>query len=306
MIERDKLKVVIELGVFTLILMLIFRLLPYGDTLKIQDYFQFGGSLFGAVIGALVSFEILNITITKQREDFEIQRKMDNDKWESTNKQINKELQIKAINEKISDYKACIEKMQEFIKTCNEFAIFLLGYHDIVNKFERELSSKYEYIYEDQSQMQSKQKIIKLGENKEKTELNLFNLLEVNNKYNYLLETYEKVSTECMCILEKETVHLRNRTFNIFILTRKEMDEFIALNMIYDSKAEYFNYFIDNNCLFNQVMDDKEKRSENIIKFQKDICEVGRDLAKIIEKIMNQIESLYTIKYNLYNPDTES
>ena len=51
------------------VLMFIFKINPSSEDLKINDYFQFVASVFGAVLGAFVSFKILEITTKLQRED---------------------------------------------------------------------------------------------------------------------------------------------------------------------------------------------------------------------------------------------
>lgn len=93
--------------------MLVFRVLPYGYQLEMKDYFQFAGALFGAIIGALVSFEILNITIKNQREEFEKQRDKDEERWKTTINQFDIQVKIQGINDKINDFNQAINSLKK-------------------------------------------------------------------------------------------------------------------------------------------------------------------------------------------------
>ncbi|NWK12941.1 hypothetical protein [Clostridium cadaveris] len=75
--KKYALRVIFGLILLTIVIMFTFSVFPCGEQLKINDYFQFSGSLFGAIIGAMVSFEILNITSKNQKEEFERRRKID-------------------------------------------------------------------------------------------------------------------------------------------------------------------------------------------------------------------------------------
>ncbi|MBN1079298.1 hypothetical protein [Clostridium botulinum] len=82
---------IIGIGAFVAI---AFRISSYGHELKISDYFNFVGSFGGAILGAIVSFLILYITVIRERNALEQQRK-----------RFEKEYNIKIINDKLNLYK---------------------------------------------------------------------------------------------------------------------------------------------------------------------------------------------------------
>lgn len=73
---------------------LVFRFMPYGYTLEIKEYFNFAGSFGGAILGAIVSFLILYVTVIRERSALEEQRK-----------RFEKDYNIKIINDKLELYK---------------------------------------------------------------------------------------------------------------------------------------------------------------------------------------------------------
>lgn len=97
-------------------IMAMFKLSKYGDQLDIKDFFQFVASFGGAILGAIVSFRILSLTVEKQREDFNFQRKIDEDRWKTTVEQFNVGIKIQGINDKINDLNILYNNVLELQK----------------------------------------------------------------------------------------------------------------------------------------------------------------------------------------------
>lgn len=71
-IEKNTSRMFILLSVVLMIIgisiSIIFRIIPYGDQLVIEDYFNFAGSFAGASIGALISMFVLYVTVNQTKE----------------------------------------------------------------------------------------------------------------------------------------------------------------------------------------------------------------------------------------------
>ncbi|WP_027633367.1 hypothetical protein [Clostridium hydrogeniformans] len=57
----------------------LFENSSYGNQLEVKDYFNYTGVLIGSISGGFISFFILKITLNNQKEQFEYERKLNND-----------------------------------------------------------------------------------------------------------------------------------------------------------------------------------------------------------------------------------
>lgn len=88
------------------IIVLCFRMLPYGEQLEIKDYFNFASSYIGASVGAIISLFVLYITVGQTRE---------------IQKENNKQVYIINLNEILNNLR---NRLLLFIKTDELLSIY--------------------------------------------------------------------------------------------------------------------------------------------------------------------------------------
>ena len=191
---------------------IIFENSAYSNKLEMKDYFQFVASIGGAVLGAVVSFKILNISIINQREDFEAQklidenrwktqREIEENRWETTVNQFNIQIKIQGINDKVNDFNMFLTSIIELIKVIDIFIDALYEYSENVSEFSKEVVNfRDENIYKNILQYTEREKLKK---DKTESEIDVFNIENINNLYNQFIGVYEEVMIKSQCIREK-------------------------------------------------------------------------------------------------------
>ena len=112
----DSIIFVILLAIIAGCIALIFKYSKYGFFLEIKDYFNFAGTFGGAILGGLISLIILKTTLESQKEEFENQKNIEDQRREEDAKQFRLQLQeersrfekqceITLLNDKLSEYK---------------------------------------------------------------------------------------------------------------------------------------------------------------------------------------------------------
>lgn len=274
------------------------------EWISLEGWLAYYGSICGAVFGGIITAVGLYITFRVNNKQLEEQRHIDNERWENSNRQFNQQMKIQIINEKIKDYKRCIDEINNFIDANEGFHLELVKYSENatsflkeVNNIERDRIGKVkvdsEYYFEN---------ICK----KYTSDLDVFNFENIYDGFRVCINMVELVSLNCECIIQKEITIDINRYLSYFIKpSNKYFNDISSFNYKNDFTKNYKDYFENSKALLLSYNREIIKLVDSILEYTSIINNTKVNFKNIKTAIRDEIGKLYKQKYNLYKEEYE-
>ncbi len=274
------------------VLMFIFKINPSSEDLKINDYFQFVASVFGAVLGAFVSFKILEITTKLQREDYDKIRRKEDKKWKLTAKQFNVQLEIQVLNDKINDHIQLIENLHNILSSIKGLRYNIDKYMSNINIFKNEIKGVWERALIDLKYKSN------LRNTLEGTKVDVFNMDEITASLEEILLIQRISSARAKCLRDEEIkIEYKKLSKDITEFTKNVFDKIDLMQINIYTKT--YLLYIENDVYSEFNKDIIEHEKNYYFLKTKIIPDIEEKIAIIEGKINNEINDMYDSKYNI-------
>lgn len=230
------------------------------EWIGLEAWLSYYGSICGAIFGGCITATGLYITFKINANQLKEQRKIDNERWENSNKQFNQQMKIQIINEKINDYKLCIKLINEIKISNNKLITLVKTYNEKVEIFKENLRENSNVDDEDIEHIMHKEII------------ETFTLSEISKSWNENNIIFESMETTFQCISDSKILN------ELDCITKCNKD----IHNLY-SKMIKFNFDYSINKLADQVINIRKKKYSTlleesdinniILEFIKKICE---------------------------------
>ncbi len=278
----------------------------YKSSIALDNWLLYYGTISGTLIGGAITAIGLFFTFKINASQFEEQRRIDNMRWKNSNRQFNQQMKIQIINEKISDYKKCIESINQFINDNARLSDAIDEYYTNIKIFIKKLDNlklKKESIKELNLKYN---KDIPIILEKAKIDSKAFDLSSMSDSIGKSLESSEIIKMSSKCIAQQNIVD------NIEIYVRKFNDAYdkyyIAIGkFLYKNNFSTIpqNYFKNDEKMYNEIMEKRKVLENNVSEYKDIIKQIKYDLLKEKSYIQGEIGKLYMEKYNLNKEDNE-
>lgn len=272
---------------------IIFENSKYGYKLDLEDYFQFVASIGGAILGAIVSFKILNITIINQKEDFEAQRRIEESRWETTVNQFNIQIKIQGINDKINDFNIFVKSINNIVKSIEELQEELEKYSDKILIFDKEVEEyRNKKLLSDMMRYMNVENL-KKDDNK-CLNIDAFNLEEVSGAFNLFIRLEGEMMIKAQCFKEKNIIDL----YKIISCKINESHKHYEKMIRYKRYSTKYSDYVDDE-LYKELSDNIFGYKNNCWEYTKELSNIKLKLIELEVEVREEIGKLYNKKYDL-------
>lgn len=261
-----------------------------GGWITLDGWLTYYGTVFGSILGGFITAAGLYITLKINDRQLDKQLRNENEKFQL-------QLQMQIINEKIKDYKICIENINEFIDINDILIINIDDYDKKIGYLRNTLVDIDNIITE-----------MRLSYNEEKLPVicksfntidNIFDLSSVGDYYYKSSRKLHDIRIYGKCIVNTE---IRGKIENYISMFEESNNCFkFIIDFKYENNfsEKYEEYFIKNKELYNTFFRNRIDMTNNINKYDKVIGNAKVNFTNIKTKIENEIEKLYNEKYSL-------
>ncbi len=254
-----------------------------GLSISIDNWLLYYGTISGALVRGFITAVGLFFTFKINAKQLKEQRKIDNDRWESSNRQFNQQMKIQIINEKINDYKRCVESIDELINANKEVYDALVDYKNSLGLFVEELEDK----------------ISEVINNGETSSVDVFNFDNINRSVNNSVYKLEIICANMSCITEEYI----KENLTKFITDYEKMAKYYSGIRNFNTRNKFTNIYEDylkNNMKLYETFSE-ERYNLGMIYYEsfEALTNIGKNFSSLKDDIRNEIVILYNQKYNL-------
>lgn len=281
--------IVTLLGSIALIFLIawLVRLHEGKEWIDLKTWLSYYGSIGGAMFGGCITAIGLYITFRINNKQLEEQRKIDNKRWENSNKQFNHQMKIQIINEKINDYKKCIEAIDEYIYENEELLDSIYDYHKNLIEFIERLDIINENIYG-----------MDMSEYKECNK-DIFDILKIVEHYKNSKSRLEVIKMNSRCIKSQYIEDKLNECIKENDNSIEYCRFIVSFDHDYKFTKQYSDYFANEKKMYKSLCENIYKMNTNIIKYSTVLGDIAKDFVKVKSGIRGEIGKLYSEKYNM-------
>ncbi len=271
----------------------------YKELLKemdLKDWIPYYGAALGAILGGVITGGGLFITLRINAKELKKQREIDNMKF-------NKQMKIQIINEKINDYKRCIELINEFVDINDILYRKIEEYWENLSSFSNMLNT-----INDASDTLSPSNfnrnfeiIRKQGESSDY----VFNLDDINEYFRRYSNKLQEINVYSKCATQENIINKVEEYSGIFVESYNHYKFIIDFDYENGFTKKYSDYFENEKELYVIFSQKKYEMLGKITRYYKIINHTKNDFISIKPLITDEIGKLYGEKHNLDKDNNE-
>ncbi len=253
------------------------------EKVGLKDWIPYYGAALGAILGGVITGGGLFITLRINAKELRKQRKIDNERWENSNRQFNQQMKIQIINEKINDYKRCVESIDELINANKEVYDALVDYKNSLGLFVEKLEDKLSEVIN----------------NGETSSVDVFNFDNINRSVNNSVYKLEIICANMSCITEEYI----KENLTKFITDYEKMAKYYSEIRNFNTRNKFTNIYEDylkNNMKLYETFSE-ERYNLGMIYHEsfEALTNIEKNFSSLKDDIRDEIVILYNQKYNL-------
>lgn len=308
--KKKIISIIISLVITIIILIVVFRIfynipnyvyksnqyLELGEHKDLIDWTSYYGAALGAILGGVITGGGLFISFRINARELKKQREIDDMKF-------NKQMKIQIINEKINDYKICIELINEFVdindilyKKIEEYWENLSSFSNVLNTINDTSDTLNPSNFKRNFEIIHKQ-----GESSD----NVFNLDDINEYFLRSSNKLQEINVYSKCVTQENIINKIEEYSGIFVESYNNYKFIIDFNYENGFTKKYSDYFENEKELYVIFPQKKREMLGNITQYYKIINHTKSDFMSIKPLITDEIGKLYEEKYNLDKDNNE-